>query len=70
MLTTADLAKVICCEGAECMKPNSCDAGREFRVPISPHRAAEAVRVALCREWANHRPAGPMSVVRRVGGRE
>lgn len=67
MLLNADIAKAICCEGQPCLKPDACDAGREYRVPVSPHKAALAVRALLCREWASHRPAGPMSVTREFG---
>lgn len=67
MVLNADIAKAICCEGAPCCKPEACDAGREYRVPISPHKAAKAVRELLCREWAQHKPAGPMSVTRVLG---
>jgi hypothetical protein len=34
------------------MRPDSCDAGREYRVPISPTRAAAAVERLLCERWA------------------
>jgi len=51
-MTASPLAKAICCEGAPCMRPESCDAGREYRVPISPTRAAAAVERLLCERWA------------------
>jgi len=51
-LTLNELAAVICCEGKPCMKPEACDKAREFRVPVSPMKAAEAVSRLLCREWA------------------
>lgn len=63
-MTTADLAKVICCEGAACLRPDACDAGREYRVPVSPRRAAEAVHARLCEAWKQYRGVGPMTVVR------
>lgn len=65
-MTTSDLAKVICCEGQDCLKPDACDAGREFRVPISPHKAAEAVRVAMVKDWQTYRGTGPMTVIREA----
>jgi hypothetical protein len=49
-MTASPLAKAICCEGQPCMRPESCDAGKPWRVPISPEKAAEAVR-ALVRAW-------------------
>ena len=52
------------------MKPDACDAMREYRVPVSPQKAAHAVSRLLCREWAQHRPAGPMSVSRVLEGRD
>lgn len=55
MIQTTDLARTICCEGKPCMKPEACDAAREYRVTVSPMKAAEAVSRLLCREWAEHR---------------
>lgn len=52
------------------MKPEACDKAREYRVPVNPMKAARAVTQLLCREWAQHRPAGPMSVTRVVEGRD
>jgi hypothetical protein len=69
-LTLIELAEVICCEGKPCMKPEACDKAREFRVPVHPMKAARAVTQLLCREWAQHRPAGPMSVTRVLEGRD
>lgn len=69
-MTIPELARAICCEGQPCMKPDACDAMREYRVPVSPQKAAHAVSRLLCREWAQHRPAGPMSVTRVVEGRD
>jgi hypothetical protein len=51
-MTASALARAICCEGAPCMRPERCDAGREYRVPISPARAAAAVERLLCDRWA------------------
>ena len=48
-MTASALARAICCEGNPCMRPDSCDAGREYRVPISPVKAAAAV-LALLRQ--------------------
>jgi hypothetical protein len=45
------LARAICCEGQPCIRPEACDANREYRVPVSPTKAAEAVRVLLCQQW-------------------
>jgi len=51
-MTASPLAKAICCEGQPCMRPDACDAGREYRVPVSPTRAAAAVERLLCERWA------------------
>ncbi|CAB4147484.1 hypothetical protein UFOVP504_29 [uncultured Caudovirales phage] len=67
-MTLIELAEVICCEGKPCMKPEACDKAREYRVPVSPMKAAEAVSRLVCREWAQHRSAGPMSVTRVLEG--
>lgn len=68
MLLNAALAKAICCEGQPCLKPDACDAGREYRVPISPHKAAMAVRALLCEAWRDYpRSDGPMSRSRTYG---
>jgi len=69
-LTLNEFAEAICCEGQPCMKPEACDKAREYRVPVNPMKAARAVTQLLCREWAQHRPAGPMSVTRVVEGRD
>jgi hypothetical protein len=44
-MTASPLAKAICCEGAPCMRPDSCDAGRHSR-------AAAAVERLLCERWS------------------
>ena len=51
-MTLNELAAVICCEGKPCMKPEACDKAREYRVPVNPMKAAEAVSRLLCEEWA------------------
>lgn len=51
-MTLNELAEVICCEGHPCIKPKACDKAREFRVPVSPMKAAKAVSQLLCEEWA------------------
>ena len=66
-MTLNELAEVICCEGHPCVKPEACDKAREYRVPVNPMKAAAAVSRLLCEEWAQHRPAGPMSVTRVLG---
>lgn len=45
------LAVAICCEGKPCMRPEACDANREYRVPVSPKKAAAVVRKMLCQQW-------------------
>ena len=50
-MTNEDLARAICCEGQPCIRPEACDAIREYRVPVSPTKSAEAVRVLLCQQW-------------------
>lgn len=67
MLTTSDLARVICCEGGACIKPEACDAHREYRVTVSPAKAAAAVHRLLCAEWRKYRNTGPMTVIREAG---
>jgi hypothetical protein len=52
------LARAICCEGQPCIRPDSCDAGKPWRVPISPTRAAAAVERLLCERWAQTRACG------------
>jgi hypothetical protein len=59
-MTASPLARAICCEGAPCMRPDSCDAAREYRVPISPARAAAAVERLLCERWAQTRARGAL----------
>jgi hypothetical protein len=50
-MTPDSLAVAICCEGKPCLRPEACDAHREYRVPVSPTKAAEAVRALLCHRW-------------------
>jgi hypothetical protein len=46
------LARAICCEGQPCLRPERCDAGQNYRVPISPTRAAADVERLLCERWS------------------
>jgi len=58
-MTASALARAICCEGQPCMRPESCDAGKPWRVPISPTRAAAAVERLLCERWAQTNNTNP-----------
>jgi hypothetical protein len=50
-MTPTPLERAICCEGAPCIRPEACDAGKPGRVPICPRKAAAAVTALLCEAW-------------------
>lgn len=70
-MNPTDLARVICCEGTPCMRPESCDATKRGRVPVSPMAAANAVHRLYCDQWrAQSASRGPMSATRVLGERD